>query len=153
METVIFEPQAKRDKIRANRRTDTRDQFWLYCIATEKGSKARALKANVPHSIDRYFIDRLLVDQKWCCAVSGIRLSAPRTSLKFNRDPFGPSLDRIDAAGGYVPGNVRIVCTMVNSAICTMVNSAMGEWGLTNLRKLVFAMAPQTVFWNEKDFA
>lgn len=144
MLTVANEPQSKRVKIRAKRVNDNRDQFWLYCIATEKGSMTRATKAGVPHAIDRYFIDRLLVDQKWCCAVSGIRLNPPRSSLKFNRDPFGPSLDRIIPQHGYIPGNVRIVCTMVNSA--------MGEWGLANLRKLVFAMAPQIVLWEDGDF-
>lgn len=31
-----------------------------------------------------------------------------------------------------------------------MVNSAMGEWGLHNLRILVFAMAPQIAFWGHE---
>jgi hypothetical protein len=145
MELVTILPRSKGHGTRVKRVGDNRNQFWLYCIATEAGSRVRAAKAKVPHAIDRYFIDRLLVDQKWCCAVSGIRLNVPRSSLKFNRDPFGPSLDRITPTLGYVPGNVRIVCTMVNSA--------MGEWGLTNLRRLVFAMAPQIVLWDDEDFA
>jgi hypothetical protein len=37
------------------------------------------------------------------------------------RAPFAPSIDRIDGALGYAPGNVRVVCFAANCA--------MNEWG------------------------
>lgn len=37
------------------------------------------------------------------------------------RQPFRPSIDRIDAAGGYTPDNIRIVCVAVNAAL--------SDWG------------------------
>ncbi len=40
---------------------------------------------------------------------------------KHNRNPYGPSIDRILPAKGYVVGNVRIVCLSVNLAL--------NEWG------------------------
>lgn len=49
------------------------------------------------------------------CSVSGIPFSStPREGC--TRRPFFPSLDRIDNALGYVPGNVRFVCIIANIA-------------------------------------
>jgi hypothetical protein len=58
---------------------------------------------------------------------------APRGERgKYRKDPFGPSLDRITPALGYVDGNLRVVCNIVNSA--------MNEWGTEALRELIAAM-------------
>lgn len=110
-----------------------RTEFWRYCVITEQAARQRSIKIGIPCTVDRYYIDGLLVDQKWRCAVSGLVLHPPRSSDEFARNPFSPSLDRITPALGYVAGNVRIVCTMVNLA--------MNEWGLENLNILVRAMA------------
>ncbi len=45
--------------------------------------------------------------------------------------PFGPSLDRIDAAKGYVVGNVRVVLWSFNLAV--------GNWGESVLRTVATA--------------
>ncbi len=37
------------------------------------------------------------------------------------RDPFAPSLDRIEPKKGYVDGNVRIVVWAINAMLC--------DWG------------------------
>jgi hypothetical protein len=109
-----------------------RGDFWKYCVRAASMSRHRALKKNVPHSIDGYTLDRLLVDQKWCCAVSGVTLHPPRTETDFHRDPLGPSLDRIIPHLGYVDGNVRIVSNIVNTA--------MNEWGAEALLELIDAI-------------
>lgn len=106
--------------------------FWHYCQQTGFAARQRASAKGVPCTIDAHFIDGLLVDQQWRCAVSGVPLSTPREAEKYRRDPFGPSLDRIVPDLGYVAGNVRVVTNIVNSA--------MNEWGVEALLKLVEAM-------------
>jgi hypothetical protein len=68
------------------------------------------------------------------CEVSGIPFDLEAADSRIKR-PFAPSIDRIDSRMGYQPGNVRLVCMMVNFA--------MSSWGEEPLRKLVRAMAPQ----------
>lgn len=110
-----------------------RAQFWKYCLQTAFAAQARSAAKSVPCSIDAYFIDGLLVDQEWRCAISGLPLAAPRgPDRKFRKDPFGPSLDRIEPSLGYVPGNLRVVNNLVNSA--------MQEWGLESLLVVLSAM-------------
>lgn len=117
---------------------DKRGIFWGYCIQVVYGARERSKKKNIPFSIDAYYLDQLLVDQGWRCAVSGIPLVVPRGTGKTGRKkPFGPSLDRIVPSLGYVPGNLRIVNNIVNTA--------MSDWGLDTLLTLVEEMSqPRT---------
>lgn len=101
-----------------------RTAFWSYC----RRAAANAI-ARIDAAITADDIDRLLVDQQWRCAVSGIELQSPTSGAP---RPFGPSLDRIIPGDGYVPGNIRVVCNIVNFA--------MNQWGETALRKLVAEM-------------
>lgn len=109
-----------------------RAAFWGYCKRAEHSARNRADVRHLPCEIDAHFIDRLLVDQGWLCAVSRVSLTAPGDRSRYSKDPFAPSLDRIVPSLGYVPGNVRIVANIVNSA--------MSEWGLDNLMILIEAM-------------
>ncbi|HXI41515.1 MAG TPA: hypothetical protein VNH83_16145, partial [Bryobacteraceae bacterium] len=115
---------------------EERQAFWRYCVQTKNAARERSRTKNVPCNIDDHLIDRLLVDQNWRCAVSGIPLKAPRGYRDgYRKDPFGPSLDRIVPALGYVDGNVRVVCNIVNSAM---------RWGLESLLELLNAMVPKS---------
>lgn len=105
-----------------------RSAFWLYCKRAINASQTRARDQCVPHSLTANDIDCLLVDQGWRCAVSDIPLDTPCG----DRQPFSPSLDRIVPALGYVPGNVRVVCNLVNFA--------MNKWGEEPLMRLVSAI-------------
>lgn len=117
-----------------NRVNRNRILFGRYCVRAAYNAKERVKGKGIPFEIDYHFIDRLLVDQKWCCAVSGVDLTPPGDyEKKRHRDPFGPSLDRIQPALGYVPGNLRVVSNIVNLA--------MNEWGLEALLVLVDKMA------------
>lgn len=107
-----------------------RGKFLRYCTTVVGQSAHRARRAGVPHSIVPHDIDKLLVDQGYRCAVSGILLEA---SGKQFGGPFGPSLDRVVPALGYVNGNLRVVCQIANVAMST--------WGLDPLQRLVDAMA------------
>lgn len=63
------------------------------------------------------------------CAVSKMRLRLSGAK----KCPWAPSLDQIAPGGGYVPGNVRIVMSIVNAAMHT--------WGVDPLLDLVREMA------------
>lgn len=52
------------------------------------------------------------------CAVTGAPFSLDFIS-RDGRRPFAPSIDRINSAIGYVPGNVRLVCLAANLAMNT----------------------------------
>lgn len=112
-----------------------RASFWKYCVQTAGRCRARAIKGGFPCSIGPHDVDRLLVDQGWRCAISGLSLIPPDGKRRngFRQDPFGPSLDRISPRRGYVPGNIRIVAMMVNAA--------MNEWGAENFKLICRAVA------------
>lgn len=116
-----------------------RQQFWKYCVYAASGAATRAVKKGVPCSIGPHDIDRLLVDQGWCCAVTGMPLEPPTA----NAGPFGPSLDRKVPALGYIPGNVRIVCNLINFA--------MNKWGEEPLQRFVRRLALTTQWATDQD--
>jgi hypothetical protein len=102
-----------------------RSRFWFFARYAVANSRAKARRVGIPHALTAYDIDKLLVDQKYRCAVTGIELAAPLNTTQ----PFGPSLDRIIPALGYVVGNVRVTCLIVNLA--------MNKWGEGVLRRLL----------------
>lgn len=102
--------------------------FWGYCVRAAISARTRDITRTVPCTITAHDLDRLLVDQDWCCAISGIPLEAPSG----RPEAFSPSLDRIVPALGYVRGNVRIVCNLANFA--------MNKWGEEPLRRFVHAI-------------
>jgi hypothetical protein len=84
-------------------------------------AKKRAKKNQVEFCLT---YPKLLIDfPNASCSLTGIPFSATK---KFKRNPFAPSIDRIDSTKGYMPQNIRVV------ACC--VNNAMNEWGEDILR-------------------
>lgn len=49
------------------------------------------------------------------CSVTGLPLSLEHEG-DTRRNPWAPSIDRLDCSEGYVPGNVRVVCAIYNLA-------------------------------------
>ncbi|WP_273054281.1 MULTISPECIES: hypothetical protein [Hyphomonas] len=97
-----------------------------------KRAAARAEKRSMAFEITEDSGLKLLRAQRYCCAASGIRfLSQGYLSGNSARAPFRPSLDRIDSALGYVPGNVRW--------ICVALNIAFADWGEQPFRQLAEA--------------
>lgn len=67
------------------------------------------------------------------CAVSGVPLELDITAgTEWRRNPWRPSIDRIESREGYAVSNCRIVCVAANIA--------MNEWGVEVLRRLAHGM-------------
>lgn len=72
--------------------------------------------------------------QKFRCALTGIRFKTAKLEGQAGtRNPYAPSLDRIDTSKGYEAGNVRIVLLAVNVAL--------NEWGEELLREIASGLA------------
>lgn len=82
---------------------------------------ARWKKKNMGFDLDEAWLRELWESQGGRCAVTRLPFDLrPYESLK--RNPYQPSLDRIDSKQGYVKTNVRFVLFAVNIAL--------NEWGL-----------------------
>lgn len=103
-----------------------------YCFDAIARAKYRSRQKKVAFELTVADFRRLMIEQKFKCAISGIEFSLqPVTSSSLRA--FRPSIDRIEPVGGYKVGNVRLVCEIVNLA--------MNQWGEQPLLKLVEAMA------------
>ena len=76
-------------------------------------TKNRAVKQKVPFALTETLLETLLAPMT--CSATGLPLSWDWDG-NGRANPWAPSIDRLVAAEGYVPGNVRIVCWIYNSA-------------------------------------
>jgi hypothetical protein len=83
-----------------------------------RSTKCRGSRATRKRNMDDNYltykeVELLFEKQNGRCAISGIKLDM---SYKLNaeRNPFSPSIDRIDCNKGYNINNIRIVCMIVN---------------------------------------
>lgn len=72
-------------------------------------ARLRAKKKKLPFDLNVAAVRAAIERCGGRCEVSG-------HPLELN-GPFRPSLDRIDAKGGYTAGNVRVVCLITNTAM------------------------------------
>lgn len=80
-------------------------------------ARSRAKRTNRSFDLTLGKLRELALRSNGRCMVTGIRFTPPRGK----RDPFAPSLDRIDSSLGYEYDNCRMVCVAVNLA--------MSNWG------------------------
>lgn len=81
------------------------------------GSRQRAKKRGLKHTINREQVEKMLVDQQWKCAITGIPITFDidaRYVGKRRCPPNRVSIDRIDNSGGYIIDNIQLVCDFVN---------------------------------------
>ena len=78
-------------------------------------TKQSASKKNLEHTITNEDVFALWEKQGGKCAKTGIQLD-PQTGTVANRNPYGPSLDRINSGLGYTPDNIELVCCHYNLA-------------------------------------
>lgn len=96
---------------------------------------------NKENNLDLEYLKDLWEQQQGLCALSGKKLELPTNSGAWNkqtRDPWKPSLDRIDNSRGYIKGNVRFVCVAANIAKQTWPDAVLIELcvSITNNFKL-----------------
>lgn len=105
------------------RRTPYKPEVWKrrpyeYSLAARK---AHAQKHGIPFSITKADVAAVWTGK---CAVTGLPFDT-RKGIGKGPKPFSPSLDRVRAAAGYVPGNIRLVLHCVNSFKGTMTDRLM----------------------------
>jgi hypothetical protein len=79
--------------------------------STKKNAQVKGIK----HTITKDYLETLFIGCQGFCPITGIKLETATGSIAV-RNPKGISVDRIDSAKGYEPGNVRIVSTWYNNA-------------------------------------
>ena len=81
-------------------------------------SKKRSKRKGLDFNITKEWAIGKLEEQEYRCLLTG---SPFRNTDGFDRNPWAPSIDRIDSSLGYTENNCRIVCYAVNAA--------MNAWG------------------------
>lgn len=92
-----------------------------------KRHRASARDRNMPFDLTVAQVYDLMRSTGFRCAVSGIPFSKYTADTAW-RDPWAPSLDRIENRHGYVLENVRVVCQIANIA--------MNAWGYDKMLRL-----------------
>jgi hypothetical protein len=87
-----------------------------YLRDTVRKTKSDAkCRRNLEFTIDLDYLVKLLAAQDGKCALSGWTLEFTRGGdFKGGKNPRGCTVDRIDNAMGYVPGNVQLACCLPN---------------------------------------
>lgn len=114
-------------ELRGGRRPSKEAEGWEAIADRMVERQRRSAKArNIPFALTARYVLALLQRANFRCSVSGIGFSDERG--EFHKNPWAPSIDRIDNRGIYEPGNVQIVCLAVSLA--------MNEWGYDVLLRL-----------------
>lgn len=107
---------------------DRSDQDWaMVAKIVHDRQKHGAIKRGIPWELRPAHIYALMKGTGFRCAVSGIPF-AKRSVSNGQRDPWGPSIDRIENRHGYMVDNIRVVCIAANIAL--------GDWGMDALLRL-----------------
>lgn len=75
-------------------------------------ARSRAQKRGLEFDIDFMFVLRKL--RVGTCEATGLEFDYSPPPNGLHKNPYSPSLDRIDQARGYVKDNIRVVCTAFN---------------------------------------
>ena len=81
--------------------------------------------------LDLEYLRDLWIRQSGLCAISGFKMILPFNSRRWEKqtkDPWKPSLDRINPKHGYTKGNVRYVSVIANIARSTFSDDQLIEF-------------------------
>ena len=115
--------------------TENSEDYVAYSInLMVSNAKQRSLKKGLMHDLSCEYVRGMLLTNNWRCTQTNVLFEFDGSG----RNPWQPSLDRLDNAKGYVIGNVQVVCLIYNIA--------KGHWSADTLQELVEIMS-------EKNFA
>lgn len=112
-----------REEIRGMNRQwclDNRDKHSMSSRNWAKANPARAILGQAQQRATRRGFACPLCEDEVAKMLEGMRCSVTGLPLTWDKDedvtknPWAPSLDRIDRLQGYVPGNVRVTCWLFN---------------------------------------
>lgn len=106
---TVFNKSRKEMKIR-NKRTYY-SKTWGRAASLYTSARLRSKKLDRPFEITSNFIKEKI--EKGICEKSGLKFDL--SYVETRRNPFAPSVDRIDSNGGYTVENTQIVCSMYNA--------------------------------------
>lgn len=93
-----------------------------------KGAKARTRKTKRPFDLTLEWATATAEAQRFRCALSGALFYAD-ASARDRRNPYMPSIDRIDCSKGYTQDNCRLVLLAINSMLM--------DWGVETFERIV----------------
>lgn len=124
-----FLENVKRERVHSWREDyDRSDRDWkTVAKMIHDRQKSSAGGRGIPFELNPERVYALMKATGFKCAVSGIPF-AKRFASDGRRDPWAPSIDRIENRQGYTVENCRVVCMAANIA--------MSDWGLDTLLRL-----------------
>lgn len=102
--------EKNKERIAAYRKTERKNKSVAYFM---RETKNRAKKQGQAFELTEELVTELLASM--VCAATGLPLTWDYDG-ETRSNPWAPSIDRVNARDGYVPGNVRIVCWAYNAA-------------------------------------
>lgn len=116
------DPKKAADYFSSDRRLQQQRDNWHDRYVTWNGrvtqlvgsARKRAKAKNLAFDLSSEHLVHLLEIQGYKCAVTGLPFCLKKS--KEFKNPWSPSIDRINNDLGYMHDNIRIVCTMYNLA-------------------------------------
>lgn len=108
------------------------EEWRVWAMKMCRRARENAKQKGREYAINPEMVLGVVSSQGYRCAVTRMRFSLEHTY----RNPFAPSLDQIRPGQGYVPGNIRVVTVIANTA--------MNGWGEKALRKMIAETRLQT---------
>lgn len=122
---------------RKYQKADEPSPFRFFQKVAKANSEIRVAHTEV--TISPEYLKSVWESQKGRCPFTGWELYLPISTMKWPNCPRQrrASLDRIDNSKGYIPGNVRFVCMMINFAKNSFNDSELEEFldAITSRRK------------------
>lgn len=106
---------------------DGPDDWLTIAGAMHRRHRRSAIERDIPFELEVPEIYDLMRSTDFRCAISGVSFSKQAAEGAW-RDPWAPSIDRIENRHGYAFDNVRVVSLIANTA--------MNAWGYDTLLRL-----------------
>lgn len=126
MSKLEYEREYRRnnlEKVRTIKRNSRSRQYLTVSGRAQQlhsAASARALKHGIPFGLTREWLEERISGGH--CALTGLPFDLEP------HNPYAPSVDRIEAALGYVPENCRVIINAANLAKNRWSDDVLREW-------------------------